>query len=74
MTVTPEPIRWRVIVGLKQPNRKIRITGTLTDNEAGDLKQMMESQSWTTLSGPIAGGNFIVIPSSNVAYVELVRA
>lgn len=74
MTVKPEEVRWRVVVGLRQPNRKIRFSGTVTDSEAGEVKEMMESSTWTSLYGPIAGGNFIAIPASNVAYVEFVRA
>ena len=66
----PNPNRkYHMTVGLRQPNRKVRL-GVATEQELNDVASAMSSASFTELHGTTKAGSIIVIPASNVAYVE----
>ena len=70
MTVVPQDPKYRVIIGLREPSRKIRLR-PCTAEEVVDLKRAIASTGFTSIEAPMKDGGGVIVPAHNVAYVEV---
>lgn len=72
MTVEPEDKKFSLSIWLRQPARKIRMEN-VSGYALDDLANAMASERWTEVHGRTKAGGVVVIPASNVAYIEAVE-
>jgi len=72
VTVKPEGKRFRLILWTREPVRKFRFLEPLTEGELLSVQNVIGRPNGKVF-GLTTGGNYLVVPTDNVGYIEAVE-
>jgi len=72
MTVVPEDKKYSLSIWLRQPARKIRMANC-DDRALDSVASALRNGDKAEIHGPTKAGAFVVIPASNIAYMEAIE-